>query len=112
MTFGFAFLAATLYYNRANYNFFGIIYAVGYIIPFYALARSSLWVQKYVLNFILKTICFILIPSMVLHVIFLATGFPAINPIENEASNNYQFYNYIFLVHNLSAEGFPQYPIG
>ena len=43
---------------------------------------------------------------MVLHVIFLATGFPAINPIENEASNNYQFYNYIFLVHNYVMENY------
>lgn len=106
LTIGFAFLAATLYYNRANYNFFGLIYAVGYIIPFYALARSSILVQKYVLNFILKILCFILIPSMILHVIFLATGFPAINPIENEASNNYQFYNYIFLVHNYVMENY------
>lgn len=106
ITIGFAFLVASLYYNRANYNLSGLIYAAGYILPFYALARSSGRIQKYILNFILKILCFILVPSMILHVIFLAIGFPTINPIENEASNNYQFYNYIFLVHNYVMENY------
>lgn len=100
VTIGCLFLAATMVYNRVNYSLLGIILALGYVTPLYILASCSSEHQKYILNLCLKVLCFILIPSMILHVIFLVFGFPQINPIENEASNGYLYYNYIFLIHN------------
>jgi len=102
----FLFFVITLYHNRANYNLLGMIYAVGYFLPLYTLARATRETQRYILNFVIKILCFILIPSMILHVIFLAVGFPAINPIENENSNSYLYYNYLFLIHNYVMDNY------
>lgn len=106
VTIGCLFLAATMVYNRANYSLLGIILALGYVTPLYLLASCSNEHQRYILNLCLKVLCFILVPSMILHVIFLVVGFPQINPIQNSASENYLFYNYFFLIHNYVMDNY------
>lgn len=106
VTIGCLFLAATMVYNRVNYSLLGIILALGYVTPLYLLASCSNEHQRYILNLCLKVLCLILVPSMILHVIFLVVGFPQINPIQNSASENYLFYNYFFLIHNYVMDNY------
>lgn len=106
VTFGCLFLAYTMFYNRANYAIQSVIFALGFVVPFYILARCSQEHLRYIFNFCIKILCFILVPSIILQVIFLVIGFPHINPIEQGGSDNYLYYNYFFLVHNYVIDAY------
>lgn len=59
---------------------------------------------KETLTFVCKFLAILFIPSLVLHLIFVATSFPPSIPFSVEGNSMYLFYNYGILIKSISIE--------
>lgn len=57
-----------------------------------------------IMNVVKKVLAFILVPSMILHLIFISTSYPPSFLFEVEGNSQYTFFNYIFLIKNIVFE--------
>lgn len=99
--FGFALLFVSTLLNVDSHTINERIYQICSFIPMLAIVSDKKYGEEMYTN-ITKWLSYILVPSMLLHVIFLAIGFPPSLIIVNEAvPDSYVYFNYFILVKNI-----------
>lgn len=99
--FGFALLFISTLLNVDSLTINERIYQICSFIPMLAIASDKTHGEE-IFTTIAKWLSYILVPSMLLHLVFLAIGFPPSMIIVNEAvPDAYVYFNYFILVKNI-----------
>lgn len=104
--FGIFLLFISTFFNTDSFTITERIYRFLFFVPIWALT-CDVHNSGRIFATIAKWFSFILLPSMVLHLIFLVTDFPPSVIIINEnAPSNYVYFNYFILIKNIVMEDY------
>lgn len=104
--FGLFLLFASTFFNVNSASITEIISQLLFFVPIWALT-CDINNSERIFSTVAKWFSVILVPSMILHLLFLATDFPPSVIVVNEAApSNYIYFNYFILIKNIVMEDY------